>query len=160
MNLIKKTSTFYLLGMFYLICSLILRISLLFNPITQTPFHFIELVKIFTIGLFSDVFIFVLLSVFLWLYLIFISNSKYYKPYGSIIFVILIALLLYIASGKSILNEYGGALPKIVLIFCKHKDNPIWNISLCSKIPKSSTLLDVLVCSISICCTYTSKRNK
>jgi hypothetical protein len=28
-----------------------------------------------------------------------------------------LALFLYIASGKSILNEYGGALPKIGLAF-------------------------------------------
>ncbi|MFT5715808.1 MAG: phosphoglycerol transferase MdoB-like AlkP superfamily enzyme [Flavobacterium sp.] len=33
------------------------------------------------------------------------------------IFGLFVALLLYIASGKSILNEYGGALPKIGLIF-------------------------------------------
>jgi hypothetical protein len=53
----------------------------------------------------------------LWLYLIFISNGKYLKPYGYIIFGLFVALFLYIASGKSILNEYGGALPKIGLAF-------------------------------------------
>jgi hypothetical protein len=52
----------------------------------------------------------------LWLYLIFISNGKYLKPYGYIIFGLFVALFLYIASGKSILNEYGGA-PKIGLAF-------------------------------------------
>jgi phosphoglycerol transferase MdoB-like AlkP superfamily enzyme len=61
------------------------------------------------------------MSSFLWLYLIFISNSKYYKPYGFIIFGAFIALLLYILSGKSILNEYGGALPKIGLLFVSLK---------------------------------------
>jgi hypothetical protein len=48
---------------------------------------------------------------------IFISNGKYLKPYGYIIFGLFVALFLYIASGKSILNEYGGALPKIGLAF-------------------------------------------
>jgi hypothetical protein len=33
------------------------------------------------------------------------------------IFGLFVALFLYIASGKSILNEYGGALPKIGLAF-------------------------------------------
>jgi hypothetical protein len=46
----------------------------------------------------------------------FISNGKYLKPYGYIIFGLFVALFL-IASGKSIINEYGGALPKIGLAF-------------------------------------------
>jgi hypothetical protein len=43
-------------------------------------------------------------------------KRKYLKPYGYIIFGLFVALFLY-ASGKSILNEYGGALPKIGLAF-------------------------------------------
>jgi hypothetical protein len=42
------------------------------------------------------------------------SYQKYLK-YGYIIFGLFVALFLYI--GKSILNEYGGALPKIGLAF-------------------------------------------
>jgi hypothetical protein len=44
-------------------------------------------------------------------------KREYLKPYGYIIFGLFVALFLYIASGKSILNEYGGALPKIGLAF-------------------------------------------
>ncbi|WP_281239598.1 LTA synthase family protein [Flavobacterium praedii] len=117
MNLLKKFSPFYNLALFYILVSLVLRIVLVFHPITQTSFTFIDSLKIFTIGFVSDLFVFVLATGFLWLYLIFISNSKYYKPYGYIIFGLLVALFLYIASGKTILNEYGGALPKIGLIF-------------------------------------------
>lgn len=117
MSLFKKFSPFYNLAFFYFFVSFVLRIVLMFHPITQTSFIFIDSLKIFVIGLFSDVFVFVLASGFLWLYLIFISNSKYYKPYGYIIFGLLVALFLYIFSGKSILNEYGGALPEIGLIF-------------------------------------------
>jgi hypothetical protein len=55
--------------------------------------------------------------VFIYRYLVavfnFISNGKYLN-YGYIIFGLFVALFLYIAS-KSILNEYGGALPKIGL---------------------------------------------
>jgi phosphoglycerol transferase MdoB-like AlkP superfamily enzyme len=94
-----------------------LRIVLFFHPITQSSFSFIESLKIFSLGLLSDFFVFVIASVFLWLYLIFISNSKYNKPSGYIILGAFIILFLYVASGKSILDEYGGALPRIVLIF-------------------------------------------
>lgn len=113
----KKLSPFYNLAIFYFIISFILRIVLFFHPITQSSFTIIESLKIFSLGLISDFFVFVLASVFLWLYLIFISNLKYNKPYGYIILGGFIALLLYILSGKSILDEYGGALPRIVLIF-------------------------------------------
>jgi phosphoglycerol transferase MdoB-like AlkP superfamily enzyme len=117
MTLYKKLAPFYYLALFYLLVSFVLRLVLFFHPITEASFSFIDTIKIFGIGLVSDVFVFVIASVFLWLYLIFISNSKYLKPTGYIIFGIFLALFLYVASGKSILNEYGGALPEIVLIF-------------------------------------------
>jgi phosphoglycerol transferase MdoB-like AlkP superfamily enzyme len=117
MVLYKKLAPFYYLTFFYLLVSFVLRLVLFFHPITETSFSFTDTIKIFGLGLVSDVFVSVIASIFLWLYLIFISNSKYLKPTGYIIFGVFLALFLYIASGKSILNEYGGALPKIVLIF-------------------------------------------
>ncbi|WP_369753769.1 sulfatase-like hydrolase/transferase [Flavobacterium sp. WC2409] len=117
MSFLKKLSPFYNLTLFYVLVSFILRIVLLFHPITQTSFKGIDAIKIFSLGLVSDIFVFILASGFLWLYLIFISNAKYLKPYGYILFGLFIALFLYILSGKSILNEYGGALPEIGLAF-------------------------------------------
>ncbi len=117
MTFLKKLSPFYNLTIFYVLVSFILRIVLLFHPITQASFNGLDAVKIFLLGFVSDVFVFTLASGFLWLYLIFISNAKYVKPYGYIIFGLFVALFLYILSGKSILNEYGGALPEIVLAF-------------------------------------------
>jgi phosphoglycerol transferase MdoB-like AlkP superfamily enzyme len=117
MSLYKKLAPFYYLSFFYLLVSFVLRLILFFHPITETSFSFIDTIKIFGLGLVSDVFVFIIASVFLGLYLIFISNTKYSKPRGYIVFGILVALTLYVASGKSILNEYGGALPKIALIF-------------------------------------------
>lgn len=90
---------------------------MIFHPITQSSFKFLESLKIFGLGLLSDFFVFVIAGIFLWLYLIFLSESKYSKPYGYLILGFLVVLLLYIASGKSIFDEYGGALPRIVLIF-------------------------------------------
>ena len=117
MTLYKKLSPFYNLAFFYFAISFLLRIVLFFHPITQSSFTILQSLKIFSLGLVSDFFVFVVASVFLWLYLVFISNSKYNKPSGYIILGIFIALFLYVASGKSIFDEYGGALPRIVLIF-------------------------------------------
>ena len=117
MILLKKFSPFYNLAIFYLILSFILRIILLFHSITQASFGIIEILKIFTLGLFSDFFVFVVASSFLWLYLIFISNSKYSKPAGYIIFGLLVALLVYVYFGNTILNEYGGSAPEIGISF-------------------------------------------
>jgi hypothetical protein len=96
--------------------SFILRITLLFHPITDTTFIWTDEIKIFIFGLFSDFCLYTrhryLVAVFN-----FHIKRKYLKPYGYIIFGLFVALFLYIASGKSILNEYGGALPKIGLAF-------------------------------------------
>ena len=117
MTFYKKLSPFYNLGVFYFTISFVLRIVLMLHPITQSSFNFLEIIKIFSLGLLNDLFVFMILSAFLWMYLIFISDSKYNKPAGYIILGFLTLLFLYIASGKSIFDEYGGALPKIVTIF-------------------------------------------
>lgn len=117
MSVLKKLSPFYNLTLFYIIVSIILRVVLLFHPITQATFSWIDTIKIFTLGVISDSLVFTVLSGFLWLYLIFISNSKYLKPTGYIIFGLLVSLFLYVAFGNTILNEYGGALPEIGMVF-------------------------------------------
>ena len=117
MLFIKKCSPFYYLALFYLILSFILRIVLLFHPITQTPFVWTDVIKIFTLGLLSDFFVFIVASSFLWLYLIFLSNSKYLKPYGYIIFGLLVSLFIYVSFFNTLLNDYGGALPVIGISF-------------------------------------------
>lgn len=113
----KKLAPFYNLTLFYIAISIILRIVLVFHPITQSSFSGLEIAKIFSLGLISDILVFIVASGFLWLYLIFISNTKYQKPYGYIHLGLLLALFIYILSGKSILSEYGGALPTIGLAF-------------------------------------------
>jgi hypothetical protein len=117
MTFYKKLAPFYNLAFFYFTISFLLRIVLFFHPITQSSFTILQSLKIFSLGLISDFFVFVVASIFLWLYLIFVSNTKYNKPSGHIILGIFVALFLYVASGKSIFDEYGGALPKIILIF-------------------------------------------
>lgn len=117
MQLFQKKSPFYNLALFYFVISLITRVVLFFHPITQTSFTIVDSIKIFVLGLASDFFVFIIASAFLWLYLLFLSNAKFNKPWGYIIFGLFAALLMYVLSGKSILHEYGGALPEIGISF-------------------------------------------
>jgi phosphoglycerol transferase MdoB-like AlkP superfamily enzyme len=117
MNYFKKFSPFVNLLLLFIIVNVVLRIVLLFHPITQSSFGILEIVKIFGFGLLSDVFVFVVASAFLWLYLLFLSNSKYEKPWGYVIFGSLLSLLIYVSFFNTILNEYGGSLPEIGISF-------------------------------------------
>ena len=117
MSILRKFAPLYNFTIFYLVVSIILRLILLLHPITQASFSLVDSLKIFTLGLLSDFFVFVIASGFLWLYLIFISNSKYLKPYGYIIFGLLVMLLLYVSFCNTILDEYGGDLPLVGIIF-------------------------------------------
>ncbi len=121
MKYFKITSPFINLLLVFIFVNVILRLVLLFHPITQSSFGWIELVKIFSFGFVSDVLLFIVGSLFLWLYLLFLSDSKYDKPLGFIVFGSLILLLLYISFGNTILNEYGSAVPKIAIIFLSLK---------------------------------------
>jgi hypothetical protein len=113
----NKITPFFYLALFYGVINFVLRISLLFNPITQTHFSFVEVMKIFSLGLISDLFVFVIASAFLWLYLLFLSNKKFEKPWGYLIFGALLGLLVYVIFFNTILNEYGGVLPEIGMTF-------------------------------------------
>jgi phosphoglycerol transferase MdoB-like AlkP superfamily enzyme len=89
-----------------------------FHPITTTSFSFLEVLKICFLGLISDALVFTIASSFLALYFLFLSNSKYQKPYGYIIFGILIAAILYILfTPNNIFKQYGGSIVEIVLAF-------------------------------------------
>jgi phosphoglycerol transferase MdoB-like AlkP superfamily enzyme len=147
MQLLKKNSPFFNLIFFYLLVSVLLRIVLLLHPITQSKFSFFETIKIFGFGLLSDIFIFIICSIFLWLYLFFLSDNKYSKPYGYIILAIFVIIFLYILSGKSILHEYGGSLPEIGLAFVGMK-TILFGMMLF--LPKWRTKIRLIVFSITI----------
>lgn len=110
----------YLLS-FYLVLNIILRIILINHPITTSTFSLLELLSIFALGILRDTVIFSLGYILFWLYFIFLSNNKYSKPYGYIIFAILLGLWGWVTFGKTIFNEYGGVLPEIVITFLSIK---------------------------------------
>lgn len=117
MNL-EKIKPFLWLGVFYLLVSLLLRIVFIFHPITNAGFGVFESLQILFFGLLADVFVFILASSFLALYFLFLSNSKYKKPYGYIIFGLLVAALIYTAFVPgNIFKQYGGSFPEIATAF-------------------------------------------
>lgn len=117
MNFVKKISPFYQLSALYILIGFVIRILLIFHPITETAFSVLEILKIFGFGLLSDLFVCGIIMSFLWLYLIFISDSKYSKPIGYVIFSLFLILLGYVSFCNTILNEYGGSLPEIGITF-------------------------------------------
>lgn len=115
---IKKIKPFLYLGIFYLFISLILRVIFFFHPITNASFGFFEVIKIVAVGFLTDIFVFVLASSILALYFLFLSNSKYKKPYGYIIFGLFALAFIYTAFVPgNIFRQYGGAFPKIAMSF-------------------------------------------
>ncbi|MDR2121550.1 MAG: sulfatase-like hydrolase/transferase [Flavobacteriaceae bacterium] len=92
---------------FYVLVGLILRTVLLFLPVTNGYFSTIDYVKIFLLGAVNDFCVSVILFIFLWLYLIFISDSKYKFPQGYIILGGFVGLLCYLFFFKTIFDDYG-----------------------------------------------------
>ncbi|MDV7696810.1 sulfatase-like hydrolase/transferase [Chryseobacterium soli] len=114
----QKIKPFLYLGIFYLIISLIIRVIFFFHPITTASFSAFEVVKVLSIGFLNDIFVFVLASSILAIYFLFLSNSKYKKPYGYIILGILVLFFLYIwLIPNNIFKQYGGSISEVALTF-------------------------------------------
>ena len=95
-SFVEKIKPFAYITVLYLLVSFVMRAIFMLHPITTTTFSVWSVVKMITIGLISDVFTILLASSILAIYLIFIANVKYKKPYGGIILGIFILILLYI----------------------------------------------------------------
>lgn len=116
--LLSKIKPFLYLGVFYLIISLLIRVIFIFHPITTVDFGFFEIIKVLSIGLLNDIFVFTIASTLLAVYFLFLSNAKYNKPYGHFIFGALVLFFLYILLiPNNIFDQYGGSVTEIVLAF-------------------------------------------
>ena len=114
----NKIKPFLYLGGFYLIISFILRLVLINHPITTTSFGFLEILQVVGVGLLNDILVFTAASAILALYFLFLSNSKYNKPAGYVIFGLLVACLLYtLYIPNNIFKQYGGSIPEIAAAF-------------------------------------------
>ena len=117
-SFVEKIKPFAYITVLYLLVSFVMRAIFMLHPITTTTFSVWSVIKMITIGLISDVFTILLASSILAIYLIFIANVKYKKPYGGIILGIFILILLYIQFyPNNIFAQYGGVLPEIALAF-------------------------------------------
>ena len=105
----------------YLLVNALLRIVLVFHPITTTSFSVKTIFEVFLVGALNDFLVFIIGFLFFWIYYIFLSEGKYRKPIGNIIFICLLFLLAYICFFNTILNEYGGVVPEIALYFLSIK---------------------------------------
>lgn len=115
---LQKIKPFLTLGIFYLIVSFLLRLVFVFHPITTDHFSIGDILKVASIGLVNDIFVFTLASSFLALYFLFLSNRKYENPYGKIILGLFVLAFLYIwLTPNNIFKQYGGSVIEIVLIF-------------------------------------------
>ncbi len=115
---LQKIKPFLTLGIFYLIVSFLLRLVFVFHPITTDHFSIGDILKVASIGLVNDIFVFTLASSFLAIYFLFLSNGKYENPFGKIILGLFVLAFLYVwLTSNNIFKQYGGSVIEIVLIF-------------------------------------------
>lgn len=113
----KLVAPFIKISSFYIIVGLILRIVLLFSPVTDSNFSFIDYLKIFSVGLLNDFCVSILIFVFFWIHLIFITDSKFKSPFKYIILCLFLILIGYLFLFKTVFDDYGSAVPKIIKTF-------------------------------------------
>lgn len=119
---LQKIKPFLFLGLFYVLLSFLLRLVFIFHPINSEVFSFLEVTRVFLLGLLSDIMVFIIASSFLVIYLLFLSNQKYSTPYSYIILGLMVCALLYILlTPHNIFKQYGGSVAEIVLAFLGFK---------------------------------------
>lgn len=104
-----------------LVIGLLLRIILLFNPLTVASFTFIEWIKIFVLGTVNDLCFSILSLIPFFILCIGYTERKYSRSYSYIIEALLVAATVYVFFLPSIFNEYGGGAPKIAKAFFAYK---------------------------------------
>lgn len=114
----KLLNSFLKISGFYILVGAIVRIILLFLPITNNSFPEIsDYFKIFLLGIVNDLCVSIIFFVFFWLYLIFLSDRKFKSPWGSIILIIMLCLLGYLMFFHTIFDDYGKLVSKLLIAF-------------------------------------------
>ena len=114
---IRLVSGLYLkLALLTVAVGFVLRIVLLFNAqTTSLGFSFGEWAEIFLLGAVNDFCAATAGFVFLWLFMLSVSRTKYTKPWGYIILALLAAAFCYVAFFNTIFDEYGSVAPRIAM---------------------------------------------
>ncbi|HEY0299450.1 MAG TPA: sulfatase-like hydrolase/transferase [Arachidicoccus sp.] len=117
MTFVKYFKPFVYLLTLYVCTCLLLRIVLFFSPVVSGNFGLADYIKIFLFGTLSNVFVFIVIGAIFWIYLLFLSDGKYHKPFGYVIFFALLLLLVYVCFFNNVLKQYGGVVPLIGALF-------------------------------------------
>ncbi len=91
----------------------ILRIVLIFMPQTVRDFGFLDILRIFGLGLLNDVAFSAIALVPAFVIYSLMTSAKYRKPAGYLIEGLLVALAVYVIGFNDITDEYGGVVPGI-----------------------------------------------
>ncbi|MCR5244932.1 MAG: sulfatase-like hydrolase/transferase [Bacteroidales bacterium] len=97
-----------------LILGLLVRIVLIFHPLTIVDWGWKDWLAIFGLGFINDVAFTAIALVPAFLFYTFLTDDKYRKPVGWILWAILLLVTGYIFLFNDITDEYGGPLPRIV----------------------------------------------
>lgn len=97
-----------------LILGFLIRIALVFHPLTVVDWGLWDWIKIVVLGFLNDVAFTAIALVPAFIFYSFLTDAKYKKPTGYIVWGALLLLTLYIVLCNDITDEYGGPLPRIV----------------------------------------------
>ena len=97
-----------------LVLGFIVRVALVFHPLTVIGWGFGDWVIIFVLGFLNDLAFCAIALVPAFVVYTFLTDDKYRKPWGYVFYGLLTALTAYILFFNDITDEYGGPLPRIV----------------------------------------------
>lgn len=97
-----------------LVLGFLVRIALLFHPMTVADWGWKEYLAIFGLGFLNDVAFTAIALVPAFLFYSFLTDAKYGRPAGYILWGALLLLTGYVLFFNDITDEYGGPLPLIV----------------------------------------------
>lgn len=92
----------------------IIRIILIFHPLTVVDWGLTDWIKIFVLGFLNDVAFTAIALVPAFIAYTLLTDDKYKQPFGYIFTALFTLLTLYVVFFNDITDEYGGPLPRIV----------------------------------------------
>lgn len=102
-----------MLALAVVVCTL-LRVALLINQQTvEVDFTAVGWLEIFLVGAINDMAVMSLGYLFLWLFMMLAFEQKYRKPYGYVVFGVMVAGFLYTTFAHTMLDDYGSVAPLV-----------------------------------------------
>lgn len=122
---IRKYNPVFLIGSsflsLYLLLGFIIRIVLMLTSPAGVAYSFIEVLRIFGVGIISDLGMGLLFCAPLIIVQLGLNEWKYRRPQAFVILFLFLAAVCYVYFTHSIFHEYGGVVPKLAKIFFTYK---------------------------------------